>query len=579
MRRWGLVGLVACVACAPENTSYRNAQGGVCPNVSVGALEEAPPSRNALPGGPDSEGRSPYIVRFREGGVSAAATVHQLGGRVTATFRSVPAVAARLTEQERGALARDSRVESIEEDQVWHSMGASTAPVMTFASRAVTGNVTGEYTAGLKNVQANLVWDQNNDGQLDPGRPTGRGVRVCVIDSGLDLAHPELRDAVVAKHDFLDGDDEPWDGSPNGSPDNWGTGHGTHVAGIIAARAGQGAGGGHELEKGRGLMGVAPDAELVIARVLDIYGSTQMSFVLEALEYCQSQGAKVASLSLGGGFASRTSLDAFKAAHDSGMLVVAASGNDGGRVVSYPASDPSVVAVGAVDDKGRRARFSTGGEDLALVAPGVEVLSTFPTRLGSLATVEPESRTEPILARALLYALPGEQNLALVDCGGGESVDSCEARDCNGFIAYVRPGRVPVERAMVNVMRQGAKAVVFVNEDVERGADILALPRHRQWAPAVTVNQAAGTVLERIFGTPVRIQVERADYAYMSGTSMAAPHVSGVAALLFSAHPSATPDQVKEAMLSTALGLGDAEGYGKGLVQAKAALDALSLLP
>ena len=576
MKRWGFVGLVAMVACAPENASITDAQGGVCPGVTAGALEDAPPSQAVLPGGPGEDGRAPFIVRFRDDGVSATAQVRQLGGRVTATYRSVPAVAARLTEQERDDLARDSRVESIEPDQPLHSLGPATLPALAFASAAARGSVSGEYTEGLRLVQAHEVWDVDGDGQPDPGRPAGRGVRVCVIDSGLDLGHPELRDAVVARRDFVDGDDEPSDGRPGA----WGTGHGTHVAGIIAARAGVGAEAGTKLGRGRGLIGVAPEVELVIARVLDTYGGTQMSVVLEALEYCASQGAKVASLSLGGGFASRTTLQAFKAAHDSGMLVVAASGNDGSRVVSYPASDPSVLAVGAVDAQGRRARFSSGGEGLALMAPGVDVLSTFPTGHGTLATIEALG-TEP-LTRALLYGPTGQQHRALVDCGRAETADSCVGSMCSGFIAYVRPGHVPVEKAMVNVMRQGASAVIFANEEMEGGADILSLPRGRQWVPAVSISQAGGTLLNRLFGYNVRISVDAADYAYMSGTSMAAPHVSGVAALLFSARPSATPDQVKQALLSTARDLGPAdydEAYGFGLVQAKAALNALSRLP
>jgi subtilisin family serine protease len=576
MKRWGLVGLVAMVACAPEDTSSRNAQGGMCPNVSAGALEAAPPGQSSGPDTPKDDGRQSYIVRFRDGGVSAASQVHQLGGRVTSTYRSVPAVAARLTEHERDALARDSRVESIEPDQVWHSLGPTTVPALAFASATVKGSTAkGEYTEGLRQVQANQVWDVDGDGLPDPGRPTGQGVRVCIIDSGLDLEHPELRGAVVAGHDFLDDDDEPWDGRPA----DWGTGHGTHVAGIIAARAGAGAEAGKELPSGRGLIGVAPGVELVIARVLDFYGSTQMSYVLEALEYCSSQGAKVASLSLGGGFASRTTLQAFKAAYNGGMLVVAASGNDGGRVVSYPASDPSVLAVGAVDAQGRRAPFSTGGHDLGLMAPGVDVLSTFPRGWGTLANITADD-TSPV-ARALLYAPPGGYNEKLVDCGGAETMDSCAGSVCSGFIAYVRPGRVSVEQAMVNVMMQGARAVIFATDVVGSGAQVLSLPQGGKWVPAVTINHAGSTMLSRLFDYPVRIDVDRADYTYMSGTSMAAPHVSGIAALLFSAHPSATPEQVKNALLDTAKKLGAddfSEDYGRGLVQAKDALDALDAL-
>ncbi|MFP2932306.1 S8 family serine peptidase [Pyxidicoccus sp. 3LG] len=576
MKRWGLVGLVAMVACAPENALYTGAQGGACPDVIAGELQGTLQEQ----GGPPKDGRASFIIRYRGGdGVSAASRVSQLGGRVTARFRNVPAVAARLSPEEHQDLVRDPRVESIEPDQEWHSLGMAQLPARDFVRSAVTASVDGEYTDGLLQVQANEVWDLDHDGLPDPQRPTGRGVKVCIIDSGLDLEHPDLKGAVVAGRDFLERDDRPSDGIY----DAWGSGHGTHVAGILAARPGGGGDSGNMLKEG-GLVGVAPEAELIIARVLDMHGRTHMSLVLEALEYCADEGAKVASLSLGGGFASRTTLEAFKAAYDNGMLVVAASGNDGGRVVSYPASDPSVLAVGAVDLQDRRASFSSGGGELGLVAPGVDVLSTFPRRLGAFSTVTAQdtSGRQP-LSRPLLNAPHDTATRQLVDCGEGESLDSCKGSTCTGFIAYVRPSRrIPTDVAMVNVMLQGASAVIFGNEVMEGGVEILSLPRGGSWVPAVTVNQAGSTVLRRLLSHTVRVEVMRADYTHMSGTSMAVPYVSGVAALLFSARPTATPGQVRMAMTSTAKDLGAPghdDDHGHGLVQARRALEELGRQP
>ncbi|NMO16701.1 S8 family serine peptidase [Pyxidicoccus fallax] len=574
MNRWGLVGLMALAACAPENTLYTEAQGGACPGVTAGALTDEARALTA-PSLPLDDGREPFIIRYRDDGVSAASRVRQFGGQVTATFRSVPAVAARLSSREREALAKDPSVESIEPDQVWHSLGAATAPALSFASAAARGRIPGGYAGGLRQVQANEVWDLDEDGQPDPGRPTGAGTRVCIIDSGLDMEHPSLRQAVVASWDFLDGDTNTSDGVLGA----WGSGHGTHVAGIVAARPGAPIKG---METGS-LVGVAPGTELVIARVLDLNGRTQMSIVLAALEYCSAKKAKVASLSLGGGFASKTTLEAFQAAYDSGMLVVAASGNDGGQVVSYPASDPSVLAVGAVDDQGRRADFSSGGHELALVAPGVDVLSLFPRGLGGRSEVlELDANETQLMSRPLQYSPAGTKVAPLVDCGAGDSLESCKDSTCSGFIAYVRPGFLPIEQVMVNVMKQGAQAVIIGNEVVEGGLEIFSLPRRGRWVPAVTINQAGGTMLDRVLGYNVRVHVEPTDYTHMSGTSMSTPYVVGVAALLFSAHPSATPAQVREALVSTARDLGPVghdEGYGHGMVQARRALESLSYLP
>ncbi|NTX07520.1 S8 family serine peptidase [Myxococcus sp. CA040A] len=571
MTRWGFIGFLAVAGCLPDESSHRDAQLTACPGITAGMLPGEPHGKATagLDSG-DEDGRERVIIRYRrEDGVTAA-QVHQLVGQVTATFRNVPAVAARVTPEERLALALDPRVESIEPDQKLYALGTS-APTALALATTLAG--TREYVGELRRVQALEVWDQDGDGLPDPGAVTGAGVKVCVIDSGLDLDHPELRDAVVAARDFLDGDDAPSDRDE----ERWGSGHGTHVAGIIAARPGLGGRGGPVLDE-RGLMGVAPGAQLIIARVLNLEGSTHMSLVMKALEYCQAEGAKVASLSLGGSLGSLNTEEGFKAALDGGMLVVAAAGNEGQGLMSYPASDPSVLGVGALDNTDRRAVFSSYGEGLALMAPGVDVLSTFPQGRGSFAALEVgDSRP---MSRSLLYAPTGDTWGSLVDCGMGESVASCgEDGSCRGFVAYVHPSAyVRPDRAIVNVMRQGARAVIFASELMEGGAEILSVPQRGTWVPSVTITQAASTVMERQLGATAKLSLRPADYAYMSGTSMATPYVSGIAALLFSARPSATPAEVKAALLSSAKDLGDSgydEQYGHGLVQARRALEAL----
>ncbi|NOK01624.1 S8 family serine peptidase [Myxococcus xanthus] len=577
MKRWGLMGLLALAACGPDDSSDKGAQSQVCPNIIAGSLSEPVETRHVQAPLTDDDGRQRVIIRYRNQGVMGTARVQQVGGQVTATFRSTPAVAARMTLQEqRALLAEDPTVESIELDQEWRALAPATVPIHPVLASVARGATPREFTPGLRKVQAHEVWDVDGDGLPDPDRPTGAGVRLCVIDSGLDLEHPELRDAVVAGRDLLEDDDDPSDFS---SGHGWGTGHGTHVAGIIAARPGHGGRGSPQLSD-TGVMGVAPGVELIIARVLDIHGRTHMSFVLAAVEYCAEQGAKVISLSLGGGVPSKTTFEVFAAAHAQGILVVAASGNSNAQRVDYPASDPHVLAVGAVDALDQRATFSSGGSQLALVAPGVDVLSTFPRGQGAFSTVDVRD-TRP-LSRSLLYAPIENKWGKLVDCGGGATLDSCKGSTCSGFVAYVRHGEVPTDMAMVNVMKQGARAVIFGNSSWEGGVDILAMPRRGQWVPAVTITQAGGTVLHRMLGELARISMSPADYAYMSGTSMATPYVSGVAALLFSARPSATPDQVKHALLSSAKDLGPSghdEDFGHGLVQARSALEVLTQLP
>ncbi|MBJ6764942.1 S8 family serine peptidase [Myxococcaceae bacterium JPH2] len=584
MRRWGLIGLLTISACALDVSTSTQAQGQVCPGVIAGTRPDQTPqglprpgqARQGLraapviePGQVDEDGREPVLIRYRERRHVSAATV--ASGKVSIVFRNIPAVAARVNPEERARLAADPRVDSIEADQVWFSQELPRAAALGAVTASSLGAWPSEQMDGLRMVQAADVWDANGDGQPDPGAPTGRGVRVCVIDSGLDVQHPEFQGAVVASKDFLYGDDDPSD-SEGGV---WGEGHGTHVTGILAARRGQGGQGAPVLGPD-GVVGVAPEAELLIARVLDTHGRTQMSYVFEALEWCEQQGARVASLSLGGGSGTRLSEEAFKAALDHGMLVVAAAGNQGAGPVLYPAADPSVLAVGAVDAQGRRASFSSGGPELSLVAPGVDVLSTFPRGLGAFSELEVEGM-HPV-SRSLMYAPAGDAVGQLVDCGEGDSLGSCQGSTCDGFIAYVRPGPVSVDDATATVMMQGARAVVFGPDDSRAGGtvDIAALPREGHWAPAVTISQASSTVLlRRMVGHSVHLTLRPVDYAYSSGTSMATPYVSGVAALLWSAHPELTPLQVRNVLESSARDLGPPgrdSGYGHGLVQAKAAL-------
>ncbi len=578
MKRLGIVGLLVLSACVPEEPMTDDvSQARECPDVVAGSLPNAanPVARMAQnvwasnPEGSASDGRESVIVRFRRGGVSAS-RVERTGGQVRDTFRNVPALAARLSAVERAALAADPDVEAIEPDVEWHALGV---PVPQATSTPVSSGSTGEYTEGLRLVQASRVWDADGDGALDPGAPNGTGIKVCIIDSGIDPDHKELQGRIIAGRDFVDGDDDPRDFG-NGV---WGEGHGTHVAGTIAAQLGSG--GVHDLDMdGDGVAGVAPGVQLLIARVLNLEGRAKLSSVLSAVEWCHQQGAHIASMSLGGGEWGETARQMFKSVYDNGMLVIAAAGNDGGPLL-YPAAFPSVLAVGAVDSRERLASFSSRGNNLSLVAPGVDVLSTFPTDQGSYSQVEVEGT--PLASRSLFFVPKQDVTGELVDCGYGTSRGSCKGGSCGGFVAYVSLGGGKLETVVSNVIRQGARAVVLAHPDPDGEPETLVLGDGR-WVPGAMVSHGVGESLRGKLGRNVRVHLHGMDYARFSGTSMAAPHVSGVAALLWSARPSLSPTQVRALLEKSAKDLGgkghDSE-YGHGLVQAQAALEALRQLP
>ena len=206
---------------------------------------------------------------------------------------------------------------------------------------------------------------------------SGLGVTVCVVDTGIDKDHPDLQANLAGGRNFVAKgvtvDPTKWD------DDN---GHGTHVAGTVAA-----------LDNTIGVVGVAPSASLLAAKVLNRQGSGYLSDVIAGVDWCVQSGAKVVSMSLGSSSDVQAFHDAVDAAYAAGALLVAAAGNDYGGAVSYPAAYSSVVAVSATDKSDNLAAFSNVGPEVELAAPGVSVLSTW--KDGGYATASGTSMSTP----------------------------------------------------------------------------------------------------------------------------------------------------------------------------------------
>jgi thermitase len=227
---------------------------------------------------------------------------------------------------------------------------------------------------------AGLLWGLNNTGQsvwwrhgtpdADVDAPQawavsrGAGVSVGVVDTGVDLGHPDLAGRLVPGHDFVEDDGDPQDGH----------GHGTHVAGTIAAG-----------ENGTGIIGIAPDASVMPLRVLDSDGGGNSADVAAAFAYAGDRGVRVVNASLGSGYPSQVER---RAIHDHpGTLYVVAAGNGGADSVGdnndddtreYPCAhdEPNLICVGATDATDARAAFSNyGAASVDLFAPGQDIVS------------------------------------------------------------------------------------------------------------------------------------------------------------------------------------------------------------
>ena len=181
---------------------------------------------------------------------------------------------------------------------------------------------------------------------------TGAGVTVAVLDTGVDLIHPGLLGHLIAGRDMIDDDATAQDEGTGVA-----LGHGTHVAGVVAA--------------------VAPAASIMPLRVLDSNGRGNMFTLAYAIEWAADHGADVINLSLGAESDSQVLADSIAAAHAQGIIVVAAAGNLADDVRQFPAAYPDVMGVTAVDAGNVKADFASYGRDwVDMAAPGVGIVST-----------------------------------------------------------------------------------------------------------------------------------------------------------------------------------------------------------
>ena len=377
----------------------------------------------------------------------------------------------------------------------------------------------------------------------------GSGIKVCIIDSGIKANHEDFAGIAMS-----------------GYPSSWNTdscGHGTHVAGTIAAA-----------NNSAGVVGVSPGkVSLHIVKVFDgaACGWSYSSSLVDAAQRCQSAGAKVINMSLGGSTSSTTEKNAFANLAANGILSIAAAGNDGNNRHSYPASYDSVMSVAAVDANGAKADFSQYTSQVEIAAPGVAVLSTYPFRdaavtVGTSSFIVAPMEGSPQLARSG----------ALVD-GGRCTASGSWA----GKVVLCERGDIDFAAKVVNAQNGGAvAAIVYNNASGGFGGTLGTVSTS---IPSVSMSQEDGLQLRAgSLGATASVSTvmdaNASGYAYLDGTSMATPHVSGVAAIVWSADPNATNADVRDALTSTAQDLGAAgrdTSYGYGLVQALAATEAL----
>ena len=501
--------------------------------------------------GQAADGR--YIVKFNAGRSDAAVhALHAAGAQVLLSLEPQDAVAARIPEQALQGLQHNPNIEYIEEDVI-------RTPMALWSDRPNAASPLETVPYGIQMVQADLINSTNEGGR-----------KICIIDSGYSQQHLDLKDGVTNSNTT---------GTGTWNKDS--CGHGSHVAGTISATAGN----------SMGVVGVVPGVQLHIVKVFGddnlVDGGncawTYSSTLVQALNFCTQAGANITSMSLGGTLKSRTEENAFNSAYNTNnMLHVAAAGNAGNKTTSYPAGYGSVISVAAVDANETVASFSQQNRDVEIAAPGVGVLSTVPWQdvdtltftAGSVSGghVEFSGRT----AGTTGNLVDGGQCTAAGAWSG--KVVVCQ-RGTNSFLEKVQ-----------NVQSGGGVAAVIYNNvtsDATCGDFLGTLgDGNTSTLPAITVSCADGTAaLAHAGGSGTVVSqfvAPSSGYEAWDGTSMATPHVSAVAALVWGCFPTKTNAQIRTALTSTARdkgGAGRDNAYGFGIVQAKAAVQSLGALP
>jgi subtilisin family serine protease len=474
------------------------------------------------------------IVAFKPGAAAnIKAAVSAAHGAVKHEIFGMNAMAIEVPVQALKGLQNNPNVEYVEDDVVRKAFSGSTAST---GAPYLLGQ---QVPYGIKMVQADLLPDTNAANR-----------KVCIIDSGYDRAHEDLSaNSVAGEYDSGTG---WWYTDENH--------HGTHVAGTIAAINNDGV----------GVVGVNPN-RLLKLHIVKVFGATAWAYsstLASAANKCGAAAANVITMSLGGARSSKTEQRAFDALYAKGILNVAAAGNDGTTAISYPAGYSSVMSVAALDESKAWATFSQYNSKVEIAAPGVNVLSTVPMGAGTAASLK--VGTTSYAPGAMEGSPLKSATAALADFGIGDTVNTA----VSGKVCLIARGTIDFATKVSNCQSSGGVGAVLYNNVA--GGFGGTLGTTVTTIPSVTASDTEGASMKAQLGQSATVAVTATNYAYFDGTSMATPHVSAVAALVWSYFPTCTGAQIRSSLGKSALDLG-AVGrdvkFGFGLVQAKAAYD------
>ena len=486
--------------------------------------------------------------------------------RQVRTFRNINAFAANLTSSEVAELRRNGDVESVQ-PVLRRSLNDVQLPVTANAGPAdVEANVSPFKTQmvpwGVDAIHAREVWTATK------GSPA---VNVAVLDTGIDLKHPDLQAAYAGGVNLVDPTKPPQDDHK----------HGTHVSGTIAAT-----------DNAIGVVGIAPNVRIWAVKVLNGLGEGSDEGVALGIDWVVSRakalgGRWVINMSLGAFDPSELEDAAVQNAIANGVVVVAGAGNRGVAILDYPAGYRNVIAVGATDEQNKRAGFSSYGPGMGVTAPGVNVASTLPEGTNTAADIEVNGNIIDGwgLGGAPKSVVTGQ--FVYVGMGLPEDYTS----NVVGKIAVSSRGVIQFREKARNAKNGGAKALIIINSADDRDTVLnwsllvrkcnengcIVEPEWVDYVFPLTigVSYQDGEKLRALAATTTaRVEYRWEPYGLLDGTSMSTPHVAGAAALLLSLAPETNVAEIMHALQATAKDLGtpgwDFE-YSNGLVDVFAA--------
>lgn len=275
--------------------------------------------------------------------------------------------------------------------------------------------------------------------ETEKGWEIGKGssdVIVAVIDTGVDLNHPDLQGRLVSGYNFVNNGAQPQDD----------VGHGTHVAGVIAAQT----------NNSLGVAGITWNNKIMPIKVLDSSGKGNTYSVAQGVIWATDHGAKVINMSLGNYANAQFLHDAIRYAYDHDVVLVAASGNDNTIKPGFPAAYPEVLAVAAADSRKNKASFSNYGDYIDVTAPGVNIASTYPhNQYSALSGTSMASPHAAALAALVRSVNPSLKNSEVMQVIRDTSID-IGARGQDQYFGY---GLIDVVQALRKATGDQAPAV------------------------------------------------------------------------------------------------------------------------